>query len=105
MNNTKNPVTFTMAYAVFGESEAVSRVAEGIHKEDILAGVYKALAAKIFPLIDRVRLNKPCSISGGGLNVGLIKIIEEMGVQLLMPSQPQIINALGAAIIAESQCN
>jgi activator of 2-hydroxyglutaryl-CoA dehydratase len=68
--------------------------------------VHKALAAKLFAIIDRVVLNKPCSVSGGGgLNVGLIKMIEEMGVQLLVPSQPQIINALGAAIIAESQCN
>jgi hypothetical protein len=48
--------------------------------------VYKALAAKIFPLIDRVRLKKPCSISGGGgLNVGLIKMIEEMGYSYWCP--------------------
>jgi predicted CoA-substrate-specific enzyme activase len=100
----KNPVTFTTACAVFGESEAISRVAEGIPKEDILAGVHKALAVKIFALIDRVGLKKPCSISGGGgLNVGLIKMIEEMGIRLLVPSQPQIINALGAAIIAGEQ--
>ena len=102
--NAKNPVTFTTACAVFGESEAISRVAEGITKEDILAGVHKALAVKIFDLIDRVGLKEPCSISGGGgLNVGLIKMIDEMGVRLLVPSQPQIINALGAALIAGEQ--
>ena len=38
-----NPVTFTTACAVFGESEAVSRVSEGVPKEDILAGVHSAL--------------------------------------------------------------
>ncbi len=36
----KNPVTFTTGCAVFGESEAISRVAEGVPKEDILAGVH-----------------------------------------------------------------
>ncbi|GAJ02713.1 unnamed protein product, partial [marine sediment metagenome] len=51
---SKNPVTFTTGCAVFGESEAVSRVAEGFSKEDILAGVHKALADKISTLIDRV---------------------------------------------------
>jgi predicted CoA-substrate-specific enzyme activase len=87
--NAENPVTFTTACAVFGESEAISRVAEGIPKEDILAGMHKALAGKIFALIDRVGLKKPCAISGGGgLNIGLIKMIEKMRVRLLVPSQP-----------------
>src|SRR4030042_1932727 len=35
---SRDPVTFTTACAVFGESEAVSRVAEGVPSEDILAG-------------------------------------------------------------------
>ncbi len=100
---SKNPVTFTTGCAVFGESEAVSRVAEGISKEDILAGVHKALADKISALIDRVGLEEQCAISGGGgLDVGLIKNVEEkLGIQLLVPPQPQIITALGAAIMAE----
>lgn len=101
---SENPVTFTTGCAVFGESEAISRVSEGIPKEDILAGVHKALAGKIFALIDRVGLEEPCAISGGGgLNVGLIKKVEELGVPLLVPPQPQIVNALGAAIMAEEQ--
>jgi len=97
-----NPVVFTTACAVFGESEAVSRVAEGLPKEDILAGVHKALAEKISSLVSRVRLEKECAISGGGgLNMGLIKWIEKkIGISLLVPQQPQFVTALGAAIIA-----
>ena len=100
---SENPVTFTTSCAVFGESEAISRVAEGASKEDILAGVHQALANKISALIDRVGLGKDCAISGGGgLDAGLIKSVEEkLGVQLLVPPQPQIITALGAAIMAE----
>lgn len=100
---SKNPVTFTTGCAVFGESEAISRVAEGMAKEDILAGVHKALANKISALIDRVGLEKNCAISGGGgLDIGLIKSIEEkLGIKLLVPPQPQIVTALGAAIMAE----
>ena len=100
---SENPVTFTTSCAVFGESEAISRVAEGASKEDILAGVHQALANKISALIDRVELEKDCAISGGGgLDAGLIKSVEEkLGVQLLVPPQPQIITALGAAIMAE----
>lgn len=100
---SKNPITFTTSCAVFGESEAVSRVAEGVAKEDILAGVHKALADKISALIARVGLQKDCALSGGGgLDIGLVKSVEEkLGVRLLVPAQPQIVTALGAAIIAE----
>jgi predicted CoA-substrate-specific enzyme activase len=99
-----NPVTFTTGCAVFGESEAISRVSEGTPKEDILAGVHKALAGKIATLTDRVGLEEPCAISGGGgLNIGLIKKVEEIGVRLLVPAQPQLVNALGAAVMAEER--
>jgi len=101
---SENPVTFTTGCAVFGESEAISRVAEGISKEDILAGVHKALADQIFALVDRLGLEEQCAVSGGGgLNVGLIKKLEELGIKLLVPPQPQLVNALGAAIMADEQ--
>ncbi len=100
---SRKPVTFTTSCTVFGESEAISRVAEGIAKEDILAGVHQALANKISALINRVGLEKVCAISGGGgLDAGLIKNIEEkLGVKLLVPPHPRIVTALGAAIMAE----
>lgn len=101
---SKSPVSFTTACAVFVESEAISRVAEGFSKEDILAGIRSSLASKISALVARLGLEEPCAISGGGaLNVGLIKRIDELGFRLLVPPQPQLINALGAAIIASEQ--
>ena len=102
---SKNPVIFTTGCAVFGESEAVSRVSEGMSKEDILAGIHQALADKMSALVDRVGLEEQCAISGGGgLDIGLIKRIEEkLGVQLLVPPQPQLVTAFGAAIMAESE--
>lgn len=100
---SKNPVTFTTNCAVFGESEAISRVAEGIAKEDILAGVHEALANKISALINRVGLEKDCALSGGGaLDTGLVETLQKkLKIKLLVPPQPQIITALGAAIMAE----
>jgi predicted CoA-substrate-specific enzyme activase len=101
---SETPVIFTTGCAVFGESEAVSRISEGIPVEDILSGVHKALAEKISALAERVGLQEPCAISGGGgLNIGLVKKLEEQGMKLLIPPQPQIINALGAAITAGEQ--
>ncbi len=102
---SKNPVTFSTGCVVFGESEAVSRVSEGIPKEDILAGVHKALADKISNFVARVGLEEQCTISGGGaLNIGLVKTLEErLGIKLLVPPQPRLVTALGAAVIAEEE--
>jgi predicted CoA-substrate-specific enzyme activase len=101
---SSNPITFGTGCAVFGESEAVTRVAEGIPKEDIAAGVNKALASKISSLAKKVKLEEPCAICGGGaLNIGLVKTVEqELNIQLLVPNQPQIITALGAAVTARA---
>lgn len=102
---SKSPITFSTGCAVFGESEAITRVAEGIPKEDIAAGVNKALADKISSLVKKIGLEEPCSICGGGaLNIGLVKDLEhELNVQLLVAPRPQVTAALGAALLARMQ--
>ena len=99
---SSRPVSFSTGCAVFGESEAVTRVAEGIPKEDIAAGVNLALAGKIGSLARKIRLEEPCAVCGGGaLNAGLIQALErELQARLLIPAQPQIVAAVGAAKIA-----
>jgi len=102
---SKSPVVFTTGCAVFGESEAVSRVAEGVSKEDILGGVHKALADKIASLVERVGMEPECGICGGGaLNAGLVEWVQRrLGVKLLVPEQPDFVTALGAAILAREE--
>jgi len=99
---SRRPITFSTGCAVFGESEAVTRISEGIPKEDIAAGVNKALASNISSLVRKLKLEEPCAICGGGaLNTTLLRAIEsELNVNLLIPPQPQLITALGAAMIA-----
>ncbi|MGA3174919.1 MAG: acyl-CoA dehydratase activase [Syntrophorhabdales bacterium] len=98
---SKNPVEFTTGCAVFAESEAVSRIAEGALPADILAGVHKAMASKIVNLVTRVGLTRDIVITGGGArDIGLVKTIEaELGTDVLVPEQPQITAALGAALM------
>lgn len=102
---SESPVTFTTGCAVFGESEAITRVCEGVSKEDILAGVHGSLADKVSALVSRIGFEEECAlIGGGGLDVGLVKSIEEkLQIHLLVPAQPQIIVALGAALLAQER--
>ncbi len=102
---SKRKVDFTTGCAVFSESEAVSRIAEGVSKEDIAAGVHRALAAKIESLVERLGVEPDCALAGGGArNIGLVRSIEErLKVNVLVPPEPQLVAALGAALIAEEK--
>jgi activator of 2-hydroxyglutaryl-CoA dehydratase len=95
-------VNFTTGCAVFSESEAVSRIAEGETKEDIAAGIQRALAAKVQILVERLGFEPDGVLVGGAAkNAGLVKEIETlMGTTLLVPEEPQITAALGAAWLA-----
>jgi predicted CoA-substrate-specific enzyme activase len=100
--SSKKKVDFNTGCAVFAESEAISRIAEGASKEDILAGLHRTLAAKIETMAERLGIEPDCALIGGGAkDIGLVKSIEErLGRRLLLPEEPQIVAALGAALIA-----
>jgi (R)-2-hydroxyacyl-CoA dehydratese activating ATPase len=104
---SKNKIDFTTGCAVFNETEAVSRIAEGALKEDIAAGINRTLASKIQSLIERVGFMPDLALVGGGAkNIGLIKAIKEIsGYNALIPEEPQIVAALGAALIANNSIN
>lgn len=95
-------VDFTTSCAVFIESEVISRVAEGCAKEDIIAGVQKSLGTKVRVLAERVGFNPDFAFVGGSANnAGLVRNIEEIfETRVLVPPQPQIVAALGAALLA-----
>lgn len=100
-----NKVKFSTSCAVFAETETISRVAEGAKKEDILAGVHEAMASKILNLLQRVRPEGDCALTGGGAkDVGLVTAVEEkIEAKLLVPPEPLISGALGAALLAEER--
>ncbi len=102
-----HPVEFTTGCAVFAESEAVSRIAEGASPADILAGVHKAMSAKIVNLTVRLGLVQDCVVTGGGAkDIGLIRTLEkDLGVKVLVPEEPQITAALGAAYWGRTTIN
>ncbi len=101
------PVEFTTACAVFAESEAVSRIAEGAPPADIVAGVHKAMASKISTLVIRVGLAPDCAATGGGAkHQGLVRVLgEELRTRIFVPEEPQLTGALGAALMASDKAS
>ncbi|MBN1662084.1 MAG: 2-hydroxyglutaryl-CoA dehydratase [Deltaproteobacteria bacterium] len=103
--SAKSPVEFSTNCAVFAESETVSRIAEGAAKEDILAGVHRAMASKTAMLVKRLKMEPDVVLTGGGgEDAGLIRAISEaLGIAVLVPEQPRLSAALGAACLAEEE--
>jgi len=95
-------IEFNTGCAVFAETEAISRIAEGSLKEDVLAGLHRALAAQIQSLAERLGVEEDCAVVGGGAkDTGLVRSLEEaLGLRLLVPEEPQTVAAFGAALIA-----
>jgi len=95
-------VDFNTGCAVFAETEAVSRIAEGASREDLLAGIHRALAAQINSLAERVGIERDYALVGGGAqDVGLVKAVEEIaGFAIVVPEEPHLTAAIGAAVIA-----
>lgn len=90
---------------VFAESEVVSLIASGTAAEDIAWGVHLAIANRIAALADRVGCEAPAVMTGGvAKNPAARKALEErFGIPLLVPEEPQLAGALGAALIAREK--
>jgi predicted CoA-substrate-specific enzyme activase len=87
---------------VFAESEVVSLVARGKTKEDIIAGLLDAMAAKVKTMVNQLGVKREVFFGGGvALNAGAVKALETaLGVPLHVPKDPETVGALGAALMA-----
>ena len=99
---SKKRIDFNTGCAVFAESEAISRLSQEVTKEDLLAGLHRALAAQINSLAERIGVEQDVAMVGGGArDVGLVQAFKEIrGHDILVPPRPHMTAALGAALIA-----
>ena len=99
---SKKRVEFSTGCAVFAESEAISRLSQEVTKEDLLAGIHRALAAQVNSLAERMGVEKDVALVGGcAKDVGLVQALKEVrGHDILIPPKPHLTAALGAAIVA-----
>jgi len=98
---SENPLHISSVCTVFAESEVISSIASGADPVDIMAGIYQSVARRISGLMGRYR--EPPIVMTGGLakNVGLVNALEkQIGTKFLIPESPQMVGALGAALIA-----
>jgi predicted CoA-substrate-specific enzyme activase len=90
---------------VFAESEVVSLVAQNHPKEEIIRGLHRAIVNRVWGMIKTVGIHGAVTMSGGvAKNSGVVALLEEkLGRVVHLHTEPQIIGALGAALMAKKQ--
>jgi len=87
---------------VFAETEVVSLIAGSANKEDIIAGIHRAIARRVGTMAENIGIRQQVMMTGGvAKNIGVVRALEEkLGTAILVTEEPQIVGALGAAIFA-----
>jgi len=100
---SETPAEISSYCTVFAEGDAITLLRQGTPVNDILAGVCESLAERTQILIKRLGLVEEFSICGGiAKNIGIVKRLERnLGVKSYIAPEPQIIGALGAALLAK----
>ena len=100
----KSSADISSTCAVFAESEVISHVHRDppTPKDEIVAGIYSSVISRIMALCKRIGIEKDVAIAGGvALNIGVVDTLEkELGFKVLVPEAPQIVAAVGAAVLA-----
>ena len=98
---SKNPAKISNICTIWAQQEVAASLAEGVPISDLLAGIHKSLAERISTMVNRLKVEEMIVVTGGGgKNRGLLKALsEQLGHEILVPEEPLITGALGAAIL------
>lgn len=98
------PAKISSTCTVFAESEVISLLARGECVERILAGLCAAITQRVHSLASRVGMAPELMMTGGvAKNIGVLRNIEKaVGLPVMVPPEPQIVGAYGAALFARS---
>jgi bzd-type benzoyl-CoA reductase Q subunit len=102
----EEPEPVNSTCVVYAKSEAVSLLRSGKKTNEVLAAYNRAMANRVYELIERLGVEKDFAITGGqSKNIGLVSRLEKlMGIKALSPGKldPQIAGAIGAALFAKA---
>lgn len=103
--NSQEPCQISSTCTIFAESEVVSLRAEGRERDDLIAGVHKSMASRVAIMGRSVGYRSDVVFTGGvAKNIGVKKFLKDIiNLEIVVPEEPQIVGALGAALIGETE--
>lgn len=101
LTSTK-PSMISSTCTVFAESEVISLRARGEPRENLIAGIHKGIVSRIITMGRGVGFSREVAFTGGvAKNAGVRQFLETgIGLRINVPEEPQIVGALGAALLA-----
>ncbi len=102
---SREPCSISSTCTIFAETEMVSLRADGRTREDIVAGIHRAVASRVAIMGKTVGYREQVVFTGGvAKNMGVKSALEAgIGLPILIPDEPQIVGALGAALLARRE--
>lgn len=87
---------------VFAESEVTSLLAKGENRRDIALGLHRSVVRRAIGMLKRVTITEPLLFAGGvARNPCMVQLLQQaIGQEILVPEDPQMVGALGAALLA-----
>jgi (R)-2-hydroxyacyl-CoA dehydratese activating ATPase len=97
----QDPVDISQTCAIFGETELVGYLLEGVDPARIAAGVNASVARRAYAMVRRYRCSTLVFVGGVAKNRGVVKFLRDQGIfQVKVPPYPQFNGALGGALEA-----
>ena len=95
-------LTLNSTCTVFAESEVVSLINEGVEISDICRAVCNSIAGKVNSLLHGINIKKDIAFIGGvARNADIVELIHNrLKIELIVPEEPRIVSAIGAALLA-----
>lgn len=100
---SKKPTNIAARCTVFAESDLVHKAQIGHKKEDIIAGLCKAVASNYLNNVGKgKRIKAPIVFQGGvSKNIGVVKAFSDLtGEDIIVDKNSHLMGALGVAIMA-----
>jgi len=101
--NANRKITINSLCTVFAESEVVSLIGRGEEASVIALALHEAIATRVATMAKRVGIQGKVVFAGGAsLNRCLVRLMgQRLGEELTVPESPQMVGALGAALLAK----
>jgi len=98
-------ITINSLCTVFAESEVVSLIGRGEKTNAIALALHEAIATRVAAMARRSGIKATVVFAGGAsLNRCLGRLLgEKLGIELIVPDSPQLVGALGAALVAKRE--
>jgi (R)-2-hydroxyacyl-CoA dehydratese activating ATPase len=95
-------VNISSMCTVFAESEVTSLIAKGQDRREIALGLHSSVIRRVIGMVNRVSADGDIVFTGGVAKNPCMQAMlsKMMGRRILVPNDPQLVGALGAALLA-----